>query len=181
MIRTPRRRQRPLIARGALLALLVATPAVAQDTGTISGTIVDSSAQLVPGATVTLTNDNTADARTIVSNERGEFAFRALPPGSYTVRIELAGFKSVEQRSNILNASSTLDLGRLTMDVGERAVQLRCEVYNLFNQVPFQDIDRTARFDATGAQTNTNFGTAIGVANPTRPPRTVQLSARFNF
>jgi len=64
---------------------------------------------------------------------------------------------------------------------GSRAVQLRCEVYNLFNQVQFQDIDRTARFDATGAQINPNFGTAIGIANPTRPPRTVQLSARFNF
>ena len=51
------------------------------------------------------------------------------------------------------------------------ASQFRAEIYNLFNQVEFQDIDRTARFDATGAQINPNFGTAIGIASPTRPPR----------
>ena len=61
------------------------------------------------------------------------------------------------------------------------AAQFRVEVYNLFNQTEFQDIDRTARFDATGAQVNPNFGTAIGIQNPTRPPRIVQLSLRLNF
>ena len=35
--------------------------------------------------------------------------------------------------------------------------------------VEFQDIDRTARFDATGAQINPNFGTAIGIAQPDAP------------
>jgi hypothetical protein len=64
---------------------------------------------------------------------------------------------------------------------GSRALQFRAEIYNLFNQVEFQDIDRTARFDATGAQINPNFGTAIGISSPTRPPRVVQLSARITF
>ena len=54
---------------------------------------------------------------------------------------------------------------------GSKAAQFRAEIYNLFNQVEFQDIDRTARFDTTGAQINPNFGTAIGIASPTRPPR----------
>ena len=62
-----------------------------------------------------------------------------------------------------------------------RAAQFRVEVYNLFNQIEFQDIDRTARFDAAGNQINPNFGTAIGISNPTRPPRVMQLSARFTF
>jgi len=64
---------------------------------------------------------------------------------------------------------------------GTRALQFRAEIYNLFNQVEFQDIDRTARFDTNGVQINPNFGTAIGIANPTRPPRVIQLSARINF
>ena|SRR5438105_2861507 len=62
-----------------------------------------------------------------------------------------------------------------------RSLQLRCEVYNVLNAVEFQDIDRTARFDAAGNQINPNFGTATGIANPTRPPRVIQLSARFSF
>jgi hypothetical protein len=64
---------------------------------------------------------------------------------------------------------------------GSRSAQLRAEVYNLFNQVEFQDIDRTARFDAAGAQINPNFGTPVGIANPTLPPRVIQLSVRLNF
>jgi hypothetical protein len=61
------------------------------------------------------------------------------------------------------------------------ASQFRVEIYNLFNTVEFQDIDRTARFDPAGNQINPNFGTSVGIANPTRPPRIVQLSVRFNF
>ena len=64
---------------------------------------------------------------------------------------------------------------------GRRSFQYRLEAYNVLNTVQFQDIDRTARFDANGNQINPTFGTAIGVANPTRPPRVIQLSARFNF
>src|SRR4029079_17626989 len=51
---------------------------------------------------------------------------------------------------------------------GSKAAQFRAEIYNLFNQIEFQDIDRTARFDTSGAQINPNFGTAIGIASPTR-------------
>jgi hypothetical protein len=64
---------------------------------------------------------------------------------------------------------------------GHLAAQFRAEIYNLFNQVEFQDIDRTARFDANGNQINPNVGTSIGISSPTRPPRTVQLSVRLTF
>ena len=62
-----------------------------------------------------------------------------------------------------------------------KAAQIRAEIYNLFNQVEFEDIDGTARFEANGVQINPNVGTAIGVSNPTRPPGVVQLSVRLNF
>ena len=113
-----RGRTLPPIACGALLALLAAAPLAAQDSGTVAGTVVDASGQVVPGATVTLTNEATVDARTMPSNERGEFAFRAVPPGSYTVRIELAGFRAIDQRHNIVNASSQINLGRLVLEIG---------------------------------------------------------------
>src|SRR5437762_6866631 len=105
MVATPQRTRPAAAALGVLLALLAAVPATAQNTGSISATIVDSSGQVVPGATVTLTNEATADARTLVSNERGDFAFRAVPPGSYTVKVELVGFKPIDRRNNVLSAS----------------------------------------------------------------------------
>jgi hypothetical protein len=64
---------------------------------------------------------------------------------------------------------------------GTRRLQVRLEGYNVLNHTQFQDIDRTARFDAAGQQINPNFGTAIGIGTPTRPPRVLQLSARFSF
>src|SRR5262245_4455812 len=108
-----------LIVAAILIILLhAARPAAAQDTGSISGTVVDASGQVLPGATVTLVNEATGDARTIVSSERGEFTFRAVRPGTYTVRVELQGFQKFEQRSNVLNASSRLDVGRVKLDIG---------------------------------------------------------------
>jgi hypothetical protein len=64
---------------------------------------------------------------------------------------------------------------------GKRSFQFRAEAYNILNHTEFQDIDRTARFDPAGNQINPNFGTTIGIASPTRPPRTIQLSGRFTF
>lgn len=64
---------------------------------------------------------------------------------------------------------------------GRRSFQYRLEAYNVLNHTEFADIDRTARFDTTGAQVNANFGTAIGISGPTRSPRTLQMSLRFNF
>ena len=105
-------------ARAASAVTMAPRPAAAQNTGTISGTVIDNTSQVVPGATVTLTNESTASARTTVSGERGEFAFRAVDAGSYTVRVELAGFRTTERRNNVLSASGQLDLGSFKIDVG---------------------------------------------------------------
>lgn len=92
--------------------------AAAQSSGVIVGTIVDASDQVLPGAAVTLTNEQTADVRTTQSDERGEFTFRAVQPGSYTVVVELQGFRKYEKRNNVLNANSELTVGRLKLDLG---------------------------------------------------------------
>jgi hypothetical protein len=106
------------VAAACCLTLLTALPSGAQDTGTLSGTVVDTSAQVVPGATVTLSNEATTDVRTATSNERGVFTFRAVPPGTYTVRIELQGFRTLEQKRNVVNASSHVDIGEVKLEVG---------------------------------------------------------------
>jgi hypothetical protein len=102
----------------ALVLVLGITPVAAQDTGTVSGTVLDNSNQVVPGANVTLTNEATGDIRTTTSGERGVFTFRAVPPGSYTVKIELQGFRTHEQKKNVVNASSSVDIGSVKLDVG---------------------------------------------------------------
>ena len=107
-----------------LLALLVAVvgagPAVAQDANaTITGSVADEQGQVLPGATVTLVNESTKLSRTAVSDGRGDFRFTSLIPGTYTVKVEMQGFKAFERRSNVLNAASTLSLGGIKLALGQ--------------------------------------------------------------
>jgi hypothetical protein len=65
-------------------ALLFAAIAPAQtSTGSITGSVVDPSGQLIPGAQVTVVNENTAEQREGIANEAGDFVFPALVPGTY--------------------------------------------------------------------------------------------------
>jgi Carboxypeptidase regulatory-like domain len=86
-----------------LTALLLALSAVAsaqEVTGSVVGTVKDSSGASVAGATVTITDaDKKVVARTVQTNDVGEFSAPNLTPGFYDVSIEAAGFKKhVESR-----------------------------------------------------------------------------------
>jgi hypothetical protein len=81
-----------LIVAAALLPRSLAAQAV---TGTILGTVSDSTGAVLPGATVTLTHTGTGLVRTVTSDSAGEFTAPSLPTGKYTVVAELSGFKTV--------------------------------------------------------------------------------------
>jgi len=79
-----------------LLSLFVGTATAQNALGRIAGTVRDQAGAVVPGAKVTLTNETTGQLiQTTTSNNEGVFLFPQLTPSSYTVRIEMAGFKSV--------------------------------------------------------------------------------------
>jgi len=67
----------------------------ASQTGTIIGKVTDSSEAALPGVTVTITAASLMGAQSQVSNESGNYRFPAIPPGSYTVKYELAGFSTL--------------------------------------------------------------------------------------
>jgi hypothetical protein len=92
----------------ALLALTAAAGFAQTSTSRISGTVTDPSGAVVPGATVTLINEATGVSLTQVTSEAGLFGFPSLSPGIYTVKVELAGFKTAENKGNVLEISSPL-------------------------------------------------------------------------
>jgi outer membrane receptor protein involved in Fe transport len=92
-------------------------------TATMYGTVQDPTGAVILGAKVTITNQGTGAAWSTTCNEAGEFAFSALPVGTYTLRIEAAGFKTFVNKGIELAASQvvrqpyTLELGQITETV----------------------------------------------------------------
>lgn len=86
----------------ALAALFIsATLSFAQvDTGAILGTIKDSTGGLIPGAKVTLTNNDTGLVLTTTTGASGEYTFAPVKIGHYSVAAEFKGFQRVEH-SNV--------------------------------------------------------------------------------
>ena len=107
----------------SVIALLVALLAIAipvhaqTPSGEISGTVVDSSGLPVPGATITLTNQATNVVRVVQTNEVGLYVISAIPPGTYDLKAELSGFRTVERKGVVVQVGSANRLA-FTMDVG---------------------------------------------------------------
>jgi Carboxypeptidase regulatory-like domain len=78
------------------LSLGLAASAAAQSvSGTILGTVTDSSGATVPGAKVTIVNEGTGLTRVLTADSNGEYTAPALPTGHYTITSEMTGFKTV--------------------------------------------------------------------------------------
>jgi len=113
------------VTAGTLLCLLTCSIAFAQTTNaTVSGTIQDMSAAVLPGVTVTATNNGTGVVSTVVSNEAGAYTFPSLLPGAYKVTAELPGFQTKSYEVQLGNAQTV----RLNFSLGVAGVGTAVEV-----------------------------------------------------
>jgi hypothetical protein len=78
------------------VAIAFAAPALAQvETGEIAGRVQDNTGAVLPGATVTLSATSLIQPLTAVTSDTGAYQFPRIPIGTYAVRFELPGFKTV--------------------------------------------------------------------------------------
>lgn len=94
----------------ALLVLMLgATVSFAQgvQTGELRGTARDTEGGVLPGVTVSVTSPSLQGIRTATTDENGVYLLRGLPSGTYTVKFELAGFGTVEEKAEVLVGSPT--------------------------------------------------------------------------
>jgi len=89
------------------LALLILSASLlyAQGTGSITGTIRDTTGAVVPNASVTLTDTGTRNALKTSSNSDGDYLFAAVPPGTYDLSVTAVGFNAYEAKGIILRVS----------------------------------------------------------------------------
>lgn len=112
---------------GIALAVVLHTSAITAhaqvDTGSIVGTIFDTSGAIVPGAKVTVTEEATGRTRSLESGQDGSYTFSPLKIGIYSLTVEKAGFeKSVQQHIEVtvqghLEINPRLQIGQVTQVV----------------------------------------------------------------
>src|SRR5688572_25108474 len=82
----------------AVVCLLVTVISAQADRGRITGVVSDTSGAVLPGVTVSLSG---TESRSVVTNERGEFAFEGVRPGQYEVKATLPGFVEIKQQVSV--------------------------------------------------------------------------------
>jgi hypothetical protein len=93
-----------------LLALLIAPSGYAQATANLSGTVVDKTGAVVPGASVVATSEGTGLARNVKTDGAGHYAIPLLPVGTYTVRVDAASFQSAASKDLRLQVDEAREL-----------------------------------------------------------------------
>ena len=110
----------PLI--GLIFLLFSGPPAHGQTTAQLTGTVADASGAVIPGAQVSLINEATGDSRVVPSNGEGLYAFPALVPGSYTVKVSAKGFQGKELTGIVLHAGDERSIPAFALTVGSESM-----------------------------------------------------------
>ena len=102
-----------------VLALFALAGAAAfAQTATVLGTVTDPTSSVVPSATITITNTSTDVKRVLKTNATGSFIAPELRIGSYSVKVEAAGFKAYERTGLKLDSNDTVRVDAV-LEVGQ--------------------------------------------------------------
>jgi iron complex outermembrane receptor protein len=138
--------------RTAILAFVVAvllaipsSPGLAQPVpGKISGTLRDAQGNPVPGANITVTNQQTGATKTVRSNETGGFEAGDLAPGLYTVSADPQGFLRVTRHDLRVAEGATLNLDlALEVRIAEEVTVTAMKREDTVHNVPFSVVAPT--------------------------------------
>src|ERR1051326_3356494 len=133
-------------------AVLLSVPCVslAQDTGYISGTVVDKSGAAVAGADVTVTNTTGNLTRTTTTNADGAYTVAGLPGGHYNLSVSAKGFSKYTSQNIKLDVAEkaridvTLTVGAMSEEItvtGEAAAQVETQSSDLTSTITGKEID----------------------------------------
>ncbi|MGE0816051.1 MAG: TonB-dependent receptor [Vicinamibacterales bacterium] len=126
------------LALSLLLAPCVAFAQVSATTGSINGKVTDNTGGVLPGVTVTASSPSMQGVRTDVTNEAGEYRFPAVPPGTYKLVFELAGFGTVNREGLNVGLGFT---ATVNIELGVASLQ---ETVTVSGSSPVVDVSTTA-------------------------------------
>ncbi len=134
-----------------LLLLCLPTVVWAQTTGSITGTVRDSTGAVVANAQVTVSDDSKGVSRTSPTNEQGEYLAAGLGQGNYDITVVAEGFKKYEARGVVLDVAQksrvdiSLEVGATTAEVtveGTTVAQVETQSSDLTGVVTGKEISQ---------------------------------------
>src|SRR3954468_23485870 len=109
---------RRLLLLSTMFGAIAAIPVTGQTFGEITGRISDPTGAAIPAAEISLMSVATNAVRNTVSTDSGDYTFPAVPPGSYTVKVEKTAFKSASTTDVQVQIQQTVRLD-FTLQVGQ--------------------------------------------------------------
>jgi len=107
------------VLAGLVLSLLpLGAFAQGETTSAIVGQVTDATNAAIPGATITITNRETALQRSAKTDDEGRFNFPQLKPGTYSVRVEAEGFDP-QQYDNVFSGLGQKQTVNFTLKVAQ--------------------------------------------------------------
>ena len=103
-------------------------PLVAQVTsGTILGSVQDTTGAIIPGAKVTAVAKNIGVTRSVTSSQNGTFSLSNLPASTYTVTVQATGFETNSKSGVVLSSADNLNAGTFALKVGAETTTVSVE------------------------------------------------------
>src|SRR5947209_7726768 len=173
-----------------LLLLCSGVPAFAQFRATVQGTVTDATGAVVPGATVTITSNETQKSQRLTTSADGFYRFTGLQPGMYTIATEKQGFQRTALDHVQVNAEQTqgvdlqLQAGQITESVTVTdtvGTQLETENANISRAITSEEITDLPQFGRNpyellrtapgvfGAGERSGSGLSVNLPNTTGP------------
>lgn len=150
---------RVLLCTAASLFIAAGTLSAQGLTGQISGVIQDSSSGAMAGASVTLTNTGTNQAKVVTTDSSGNFIFAQLLASTYNLNVSAAGFKTYEQKDIVLASSERSALRAIVMEIGSVAesVSVSADTAQLQTQSAERSVSLTSQQITETPQKGRNF------------------------
>ena len=108
----------PLTISATLLAVAVLAGTANAQTAQFTGRVADASDAVIPGVSVTATNEGTGFLATAVTGGDGYYVLAGLEPGKYLIKVELQGFTTIQERGIVLQLGQTARMD-FKMQVGQ--------------------------------------------------------------
>jgi hypothetical protein len=157
---------------GMVLFVIFCGAAWAQ-TGSITGTVKDSSGAAIAGANVVVTSPERGITRTMATNSTGEYNESALQPGNYNIIVTATGFKKYQAKGVVLDVGEkarvdvTLEVGAISTEVvveGSNVAQVETQSSELAGTITGKEL---TQLELNGRNFTTLVSLVPGVSNQT--------------